>query len=118
MGDRGGSASYPLPAPGGVAVRLSTTPGSGDQVLVESRMPDDQTRVLLFTARGPSWAARAAVIAWVVFVLALAALVIVPILIVGAAALLAGTAWIALRRLAARARGDGRRNVRVVDRQN
>ncbi len=79
-------------------------------------MPDREPPILLFTGRGPSWAARAAVVAWVVFVLAMAALVLVPLLAIGIVAFAAGAAWIALRRFAARARGDGRRNVRVVER--
>ena len=81
-------------------------------------MPDDPPRVLLFTARGPSWAARAAAIAWIVLILAIAAVVIVPALLVGLVALLALAVWVMLRSFAARVRGDGRRNVRVVDRQN
>ncbi len=75
-------------------------------------MPDDPPRVVFFTARGPSWADRAATIAWVALVLLIAALVLIPAIILGIAAFLVAAAWLALRRIAVR---DGRRNVRVIN---
>jgi len=79
-------------------------------------MHDGPPRVLVFGARGPSWPVRAAAAAWVLFVLSVAALVIVPVLVVGLAAIAAGAAWIGLRVVATRLRGGGRRNVRVIQR--
>ena len=76
-------------------------------------MSTDPPRVLRFTARGPSRAERAAIAAWILFVLAVATLLIVPALMVGLVAFGALAAWIGLRSLARRVRGDGRRNVRV-----
>jgi len=77
-------------------------------------MPDDPPRVLLFRARGLTWADRAAAVAWIALVLLIAALVILPALILGVAAFLLAAAWFTLRRIAARARPDGRSNVRVI----
>jgi hypothetical protein len=73
-------------------------------------------RVALFIGRQPGWALKAAAVAATAVLLSIAALLVVPAVLVGMIVLLIAGGIIRLRGLLGRAlpRRDGRENVRVI----